>query len=278
MKLRKITSLTALISFLLLVLTSVILYIVPPGRIAYWSDWHLWGLSKTEWGNLHINLGVLFLLAIFLHIYYNWKPILNYLKDKARKVTVFTVDFNAALVITIIVGLGTYFMIPPFSTVLLIGESIKDAGALKYGEPPFGHAELAPLDSLVQKTGLDLENSLEKLRAAGIQFDNRKEIFLDIAKKNKVTPKALYNLMKPAEIPGEEKPLPDTPPPGTGNKILANLCKEYGISMEKLSNDMRLKGYRIDMDRKMKDLAQENQMSPIELYDLIKQISERGQK
>ena len=54
MKIRKITSLTALVSFLLLILNSVILYIVPQGRVAYWSDWHLWGLNKTEWGNQHI--------------------------------------------------------------------------------------------------------------------------------------------------------------------------------------------------------------------------------
>ena len=51
MKMRKITSLTAALSFLLMVLTSIILYIVPQGRVAYWADWRLWGLSKTDWGN-----------------------------------------------------------------------------------------------------------------------------------------------------------------------------------------------------------------------------------
>ena len=85
MKMRKITSLTALVSFLLLILNSVVLYIVPHGRVAYWSDWHLWGLNKTEWGNQHIIIGILFLLALFLHIYYNWKPIVSYLKNKARQ-------------------------------------------------------------------------------------------------------------------------------------------------------------------------------------------------
>jgi len=46
MKIRKITSLTALVSFVLEVITSVILYIVPQGRVAYWADWHLWGLNN----------------------------------------------------------------------------------------------------------------------------------------------------------------------------------------------------------------------------------------
>ena len=66
MKLRKITSLTAALAFVLMVLTSIILYIVPQGRIAYWADWHLWGLTKTEWGNIHINSGLLFLSFHFL--------------------------------------------------------------------------------------------------------------------------------------------------------------------------------------------------------------------
>lgn len=265
-----------MIAFLLILLTSVILYIVPAGRIAYWSDWHLWGLSKTEWGNLHINLGILFLLSIFLHIYFNWKPIVTYLKNKSRKVTVFTPNFNAALSVTAVFIAGTYFMVPPFSTILNISGDIKDAGAVRYGEPPFGHAELAPLSSLIKKTGLDPEKSLQKLRTAGIQFDNPNEIALDIAKRNRVTPKTIFAIMKPDQKPGEKKEIPDTPAPGTGNKILAAFCSEYGIDKQTFSKDMRLKGFRIDMEKKLKVLAEENQMSPIEFYDLIKQVSEEG--
>lgn len=77
MKVRKATSLTVLLTFVLLVLTSVILYIVPHGRVAYWADWHLWGLTKTQWESFHINLGLLLLLAILLHIYLNWKVIVS---------------------------------------------------------------------------------------------------------------------------------------------------------------------------------------------------------
>ena len=63
MTMRKITSLTASLSFVLMVATSVILYIVPQGRVAYWADWRLWGLTKTQWGEIHINVGLLFLLS-----------------------------------------------------------------------------------------------------------------------------------------------------------------------------------------------------------------------
>ena len=97
MKLRKIVSLTALLASFLMMLTGLILYIAPQGRIAYWSDWRLWGLDKTAWGNVHINMGFLMLIVISLHIYYNWKPIVSYLKNKAKEIKVFTPDFSVAL-------------------------------------------------------------------------------------------------------------------------------------------------------------------------------------
>jgi len=46
LKIRKITSLTAAVAFILMLLTSIILYIAPQGRVAYWADWRLWGLTK----------------------------------------------------------------------------------------------------------------------------------------------------------------------------------------------------------------------------------------
>ncbi|MCP3900773.1 MAG: DUF4405 domain-containing protein [Desulfobacteraceae bacterium] len=275
MNIRKITSLTALIAFVLIIVTSIILYIVPHGRIAYWSDWHLWGLSKTEWGNLHINLGVLFLLAIFLHIYYNWKPIVNYMRNKAKKVTVFTKNFNAALIVTLIVGIGTYFMVPPFSTILIFSGNIKDAGAIKYGEPPFGHAELAPLDSLIKKTGLELETSLNKLKSAGIKVDSPSEIFLEIAKKNKTTPKRIFEIIQPLKETGQKVMLPGIPAPGMGNKTFLQFCKEYELDPEIVSTNLKSKGLQINTSEKLKALAAENQISSIQFYDFIKQVSKK---
>ena len=101
MSLRKITSLTLGFSFLILALTGIILYFVPQGRIAYWADWRLWNLSKTQWTNIHINLALLSVVAGILHTYYNWRSIMLYLKNKAKQLKVFTLNFNIALLISI---------------------------------------------------------------------------------------------------------------------------------------------------------------------------------
>lgn len=151
MTMRKITSMTMLVSLLLLLINSIVLYIVPEGRVAYWADWHLAGLSKTEWGDQHVTIGVLFLVASVLHIYFNWAPIIAYMKNKAREIKVFTGSFNVAVLVTLLVAVGTYFQVPPMSTILSISEGFKDNGSEKYGEPPYGHAELSSLKMFSKK-------------------------------------------------------------------------------------------------------------------------------
>ena len=278
MTLRKITSLTALIASLFTMFTSIILYIVPAGRVAYWSDWHLLGLSKTEWGNIHINFGFLFILSILLHIYYNWKPILNYLKDKQKNLKIFTKDFNVALIICIAVALGTYFMIPPFSSILDLSGEIKDKAAQKYGEPPFGHAELAPLKSLAKKMGLDLNQSMNRLEKAGINIDSPSQIFLEIAKNANKTPKEVYDIIRTREQAGGKKTLPAIPAPGLGKKTFLSLCKEYQLKPDNIIAALKLKGIEISENKPMKENASANSKAPIELYDLIKEISDSGIK
>ena len=198
MKIRKIASLTAALSFLLMVLTSIVLYIVPHGRVAYWADWRLWGLTKSDWGNIHINLGLLFLIALFLHIYYNWKPLVSYLKDKSKRIKVFTPEFNVAIVVTICFAVGSCFLVPPFSWVMTLNDYIKDAGVEKYGEPPYGHAEQSSLRTFCKKMNLDIARSMELLNQAGYSVENGDITLGEIGRRFNVSPQQIFETIKPA--------------------------------------------------------------------------------
>ena len=268
MNLRKTTALTALISFILEVLTSVILYVVPQGRVAYWSDWHLWGLSKTQWGDLHINLGVLMLAAICLHIYYNWSPIKAYLKDKTKSLKVFTASFNIALAVCIIFSIGTYFEVPPFSTILSISAGIKDEAAVKYGEPPYGHAELSTLSSFSKKVALDLDESLVKLNNAGIKGVSPEITLAEIARINGITPKKVFDIIKPVESKNLNGGLPKVPPSGIGRKTLQEICLEYGIAMLEVQEFLASKGYNSSGYSTIKTIGSEYKRNPHDIYDL----------
>ena len=74
----------------------------------------------------------------------------------------------------------TYFHVPPVNLVLELGTHFKEAGAKKYGEPPYGHAELSSLKMFSQKEEIDLEKALTLLnkkgaRVAGEAETNRSE-------------------------------------------------------------------------------------------------------
>jgi hypothetical protein len=272
-KWRKVISLTALLAFLGIIVTSIILYIVPAGRVAYWSDWHLWGMSKTQWANVHINLGVLFLIAMVLHVYLNWTPIVSYLKTKTRELRIFTRDFNAALVITIVVFLGTYWMVPPFSTVINIGEAFKEAGSDKFGEPPYGHAELSSLQVFVKRMGWNLADASEKLAAAGIQAVDPKASLKDIAQLNNMTPQQVFLAMKPEETAEQQEMMPDEHPTGLGKLALSDFCRNYRLEVVEVVRVLKEKEIIAQGDMTMKAIAEQHRMAPSDLYYMIKEIA-----
>ena len=275
MNIRRITSLTSLLSFTFLIITAIILYIVPQGRVAYWANWHLWGLTKTAWTNIHINLGLLFLLSILLHIYYNWKTILAYLKNKAKELKVFNREFNFALVLTAVFLFGTYFEVVPFRWVLDLNEYAKEVGSQKYGEPPYGHAEMSSLKSFTSKMGMNLADSLARLQKANINFENEKETIKEIAKANNLTPKQVYLAMKPAEEnSGQGKKMPKTAPAGLGKRVLEEVCRTYNLDLDAVVKFLAEQNIKAGGKMKLKEIAAQNNQSPHDVYDNIYKFAE----
>ncbi|SHO48440.1 DUF4405 domain-containing protein [Desulfopila aestuarii] len=283
MNIRKITSMTMLVSFILLLVNSVILYIVPEGRVAYWADWHMGGLTKTQWGDQHVTVGVLFLVASFLHMFFNWPVITAYMKNKAREMKVFTGSFNAALVITLLVAIGTYYEVPPMSTIIHISGEIKDGGAKKYGEPPYGHAELSSLKLFSKKEGLDADKALELMKEAGLKAESTKETLKNIAANNNLTPQQVYEIIKVARIEGEAASagdsvataavsFPDHPKPGFGKRSLEEVCVELGINMDLIVNGLKAMGIDCSGSQSIKDIGEASGKEPMEIFEAIRSL------
>jgi hypothetical protein len=269
---RKITSLTLVLAFVLLVLTSVVLYVVPEGRVAYWSDWRWLGLSKTQWGDIHINSGFLFLAAGLVHLGYNWKAMVAYLKNRSREVRIFTPAFTVALVVNLVVLGGTLLHLPPFSSILDFGHSFKEAAAVKYGEPPYGHAELSSLALFAKRTGLELASITAGLDKAGIRFTGEDQTILAIAQANHITPKAVYDALQiGAANKGDFKTssLPDQPFPGMGRMPLKELCTQYGLNQQQIVSALAAKGITADPEKSLKEIAGEHRTDPHALFALI---------
>lgn len=267
---RRLISLTAMLSFIFTVVTSVILYISPLGRIAFWADWTLWGLSKEQWGDLHVTVGTLLLIALVLHVYYNWKSIVAYL-SQSKKVVIFTRDFNVALVIVLVVCFGTYANVPPFSSILELSESIKNKATITYGEPPYGHAELTPLAQLAPKIGMTPEQMVTALANAGYAATSQTTSLLELARKYKVSPQQVY---KALQLDAPAGGMPATPPTGTGNLSLDTISTKYGLDTQQVVQFLAKNGVTAQGEMTLKVIGEKNNKGSSDIYNLIRMSSQ----
>ena len=262
---KKITSLSLGFSFLIMSYTGIILFIVPHGRVAYWSDWHLFGLSKGQYGELHTTSMVMFLFFALLHIYYNWKPLMSYMKNKSKKISFTKKEFLVALLLNVIFVIGTLTLTPPFKTFLDFGEGIKDTWTKEYGEPPYGHAEETKLNIFCKKLHIDLDEAKLSLNKSNIIFEENQTL-KSIALENSTSPSAIYKLIKVEIKDDNGKEVPSN----LGRKTLQNLSDMKRIELEKAIKILKTEGLKeIDTETKLRHLADELEMEPLELYKLI---------
>ncbi len=269
MSLRKTISLSSLLCFIALMLTSVILYIEPAGRVAYWSGWKLWLLNKEQWGALHLNFGVLLFILMLLHLWLNLGALLSYLRNRLKRLHLLSPDSMTALVLTLLVGIGTLAELPPFSSVVNFGSQLSDTANLRYGEPPYGHAELSPLAVFAERVKINLATAQQRLKEAGFSANDSKETLKEIAARYNVTPQQLYLAIQPP-IPAQDKQtLPDEPPGGTGKRTLEQICAAYQLDLANMRYALTSAGIRLSPGQTFKEIAEANHRDPHQLYALL---------
>lgn len=120
MNTRKTISLVLLLSFVPLLISSIILYLLAPhgGPGSSAASWTLLGLGKRQWVDIHLNLGLLFLASGLVHLCYNWRAIVAYMKNKTKNFSLATPALALALAINLLFIGGTLLKVPPFSFLL----------------------------------------------------------------------------------------------------------------------------------------------------------------
>ena len=145
---RNFFSILIAIAFLALAVTGVVLFLVPPGRVANWTDWRLAGLSKDQWQSLHICFGVVFAVGSVVHIYLNWRTLVCYFTSRATGRLSFRWEWALAIGLCAVVGFGTVLGLPPFSSFMAFHETVKHSWEAEERRPPIPHAELLTLSEL----------------------------------------------------------------------------------------------------------------------------------
>ena len=280
-KFRAFTALIVLWSFIIENVTGIVLYIVPPGRIAHWTNWKLWGFTKEQWGALHTIFGYLFLIFAVIHIYYNWKAIMNYIKQKIKAGLRMRVELGISLVLIILVFVATAISLPPFSTVMDFGTKMKNSWEESRQEPFIPHAESMNIEEFTKQIGMPMERAEKILKNNGIIVRDTSSTIQDIAKDNNTSPVALYEILK-TELPSEEKKkLEDITTSkkqgaggGYGWKTLENLAQELDIPIQDIMEFLQSKGIDAKKDEVIRNVADKNGLKAYELVDMIQKIKE----
>jgi hypothetical protein len=262
---KKVTSLSLGLAFLIMSYTGIMLFLSPHGRVAYWSDWHLLGLTKTQYISLHTTSMLTLLFFAVWHIYYNWKPIVSYLKDANKKISFTKREFLIALLINVFFVAGTLYSFQPMKAFLQMGDKIKDSWSKQYGEPPYGHAEETKLNVLSQKLQIDLAQAEAILHKNNIVF-KEDESLLTISKNNNMTPSDIYKLIKKDTKHNDNGNVPSQ----LGRKTLQELSDMQKIDLDKSIALLKSKGLEdVTAESKIKNIADELGVMPIDVYTLL---------
>ncbi len=244
-------------SFLIMLATGLVLFAAPHGRIARWNDWHLLGLGLDPWTWIHVFASLLFVLAIPVHLFFNWKPFTKYLAERWHEHLRPRVELVSGVAVAVCLALLAGFGLPPAAQLFAWQDTIKAsrqrAGA---AEPPFGHAEELPLAELARRTGLDLEGTLAHLAARGFRVERMETSLQDAARALGTSPVALF-----AELPKRPAPAPSLaerygPGSGVGRKTLAQLASELGIPLEDALRRLADRGVPATAEATLESLAE----------------------
>ena len=188
---RILISLVTALSFVAMSLSGIAAFIVPQGRVAFWTNWTFLGLSKTQWGNIHITTSVLFLIAGIWHTCYNWTALMQYLRGIPGRMTASWRDLAIAALVTAFFTVGAVTRTPPINYILNFNNWIKESWVkTPADDPPFGHAELLSLKGFCKKMYIDTGEALRELHQAGLSISDENATIEQIARGNSMTPAA----------------------------------------------------------------------------------------
>ena len=253
-------------SFVVLGLSGIVLYVAPPGRIANWSIWRLVLLSKAQWQAVHTIFAFVFLVAAGFHLFFNWRVLMAYLKSKLHEGLRMKWELGTASAAGLLLLALTIGGIPPFSTVMDVGDDLKNAWTVPANEPPIPHAEELTVEKLAETVKVPVAQARENLQKHGVTVDRPEMTVKQIAESNKLTPQQVYQRIqsddaKPSVTQGQGG--------GWGRKTVNEICAQYSVTLD--TGLARLKAANLDASAStsMKDLALAAGKTPSDIAKII---------
>lgn len=278
-KLRAFIALLMLWSFIVEMVSGIVLYVVPPGRIANWTNWKFWGITKHGWTALHTIFGYLFFIFACYHIVKNWKAILNYIRKKIRRGLKMRWELGTSLLLTVLLTAATLINLAPFSTVMDFGTKLKNSWEDSKNPPIRPHAEDMTLYELSSELQIGIDKAEASLSEAGITLKGSEQTIKAIAEENQISPADVFDLLiKHTSGEVRQKIEKITTPQshkqgmgkGYGQMSLSQLARDVGISPAEALERLKAHGLTAQENETIRAIADKNNRRPFEIVDIIK--------
>lgn len=290
---RALTSLIVALSFCILVLSGAILYMSPPGRIANWTHWTISTLTKDEWKALHLCFSLLFVFSSIVHLVFNWKALLSYLKNRITSRFSFRWEWFFALLICLIIYFGTRLNLPPFAQYVELGEKIGRSWPDSLRQGPIPHAELLTLKELAREAQIETPTAIERLHASGMTDFTEETVVQVIAEKNKRSPREIYEIIQGNSLSesrqrgsmgrglggggggsggGGGGGSGGGGGGGAGSLTLEQYCTQQGILLSNALEQLGSQGIKASGEQTLRQIATDNEYArPRQIMDLLQQ-------
>ena len=261
-RIRGLTSLLTTFSFLISLISGIVLYFTPQGKVAHWVHWTFWGLDKDTWGAIHINSSLVFFFAAVYHTYLNWNVLLGYIRKKATGAFNLKTETLVALFLSVFIVVASLYDIQPFGTIMKWNEDIKDYWASKAdSEPPIPHAEAMTVTEFCQKLNIPIQRFAKRAEEYGWDVKSNDDTIEEIARRSKIAPADIYKALQVVSSSGYGT--------GWGRKTLQQVCdelaKDPSVALEKLA----AKGVKAQLDNSIRDISNGSNLKPIDIVNII---------
>ncbi|MCG6920943.1 MAG: DUF4405 domain-containing protein [Acidobacteria bacterium] len=261
---RAFVTLFVTLSFVLIASSGIVLYVAPPGRVAHWAVWTLVGLDREAWQALHTVFAFLFVLAGAFHLYFNWRIFWSYLRSKLSAGIRMKRELGLATALIFGIGALTLAGLPPFGTVMELGEAASASWSVKGAEPPVPHAEILTLERLASITEVPLDQALSNLESAGVTGATAGSTIAALASTHGRTPEEVWVALKGTQV---AKEVPSGG--GYGRKTVAEVCTQLEVSPEEGLARLRSQGLDAALETSLKDLADGHGRHPHDVLQIL---------
>jgi len=251
-------------SFIIILLSGIILYMSPPGRYAHWVNWKILGFTKEGWQSLHTVFSYTFVILSIFHLFtINWKAFLWYLKSKKQNGLNKKRELYISTTLVIVFFFGIVYAVPPFKSVMDFGEYLTESWETIEEEPPIPHAELLTINELAEQ--LNLSSIVEisrKLAIHEIKFDNTDQTLQEIAVINETTPLEIYTQITKKSGAQQQGS-------GIGRKTIETFAVEVGKNPDEVMKILRENGIKAEFGQTLREIGDNNNIPPRDIFELF---------